>query len=311
MLEEHFYYKDPMDYEIFTYKWSPSQIKAKDIKGIVQIVHGMGEQSNRYRNTARELVEGGFVVYSNDHRGHGKTAKNKNELGFIGESDGFTWLTKNIKQLNDQIKNSYPNLPIFLLGHSMGSMLAQNYIIDYGDTLQGLILSGSPEKKGMGYPAIYEKVKEEISKYGENKRSELIAQIHFGEYNKQFAPNRTDFDFMSRDESVIKEYLEHPTNGFIFPLSFYKQLYQGMENLYERNKKENISKNIPIYIFAGNQDPVGRSGEDVKLIENAYKNMGLTNVVCHIYDKGRHEMLNEVNKKEVMINLIKWLNKNI
>ena len=295
---------DDGEFNIFVYNWIPKN--GIDVKGVIQIAHGMGEQANRFMEFAYELVRNGYIVYANDHRGHGKTAGVQDNLGYIGDKDGFEKMTLDLFLLTELIKKEHPSLPLILFGHSMGAMLTQNYITKYGELINGAILSGTAGKKGLR-PDLHDFVKEEIKDKGADHRSEKIVDLHFGEYNRYFAPNQTDFDFMSRDLSVVNKYLSDPLNGFVFPLGFYNQLYEGISNLYEQNKLERIPKSMPIYLFSGDRDPVGVFGKEVKELEDMYIKLGISDVKCDLYEGGRHEMLNEINKKEVISNVVKWI----
>ena len=137
---EKFRFMDSEGKNIYVYKWAP---KEEDIKGVIQIAHGMTETALRYSYFAEKLNDAGFVVYANDHRGHGNTACTKEELGYIADEDGFHWMVEDLKELTDIIKMQYPNVPLILFGHSMGSFLSQRYIQLYGDKIDGLILSGT------------------------------------------------------------------------------------------------------------------------------------------------------------------------
>lgn len=302
LVEDIFTFKSG-DFNISVYQWSSKEVGK--IKGVVQIAHGMGEQAIRYKEFANQLVENGYIVYANDHKGHGKTAGNRASLGFIGEN-GFDSMVDDLLKLNEVIKERHPELPIVLFAHSMGAMLAQRYITMYGKTIQGLILSGTAGENGLR-PELHDLVKEEIKTLGKNYRSDNIVSQHFGGYNAHFSPNKTDFDFMSRDLSVVDKYLSEPLNGFVFPLSFYDELYKGLAKMNNKVDLDNIPKDLAIYLVSGSDDPVGVMGKEVVELSEKYEQLGIKDVACDIYEGGRHEMLNETNKEEVIVKIIQWI----
>jgi alpha-beta hydrolase superfamily lysophospholipase len=193
MIKEDFTFKDGGDVEIFVYKWLPEDMSK--VRGVVQIAHGMAETAARYERFAGALTKAGYIVYANDHRGHGKTAKTVENVGYLGE-DGFNWMVKDMKQLNDIIKNDNPNLPVFLFGHSMGSMLSQSYITLYGDSIKGVILSGTSGKQGLILSLGIKMARGEVEKIGPKTPSEKLNKMTFASYNNEFKPVRTDFDWL-------------------------------------------------------------------------------------------------------------------
>ena len=309
MLEEQFSYRNAEGFQIFYYRWSP---EAADVRGVVQIAHGMGETAARYERVARELCRQGLRVYANDHRGHGHTAVGVNDLGYIGEEDGFDGMVRDLKQLGDIICEENPDTPVFLLGHSMGSFLAQKFMALYGDSLSGVILSGS---NGPADPQTMEQgmfvAKSEVEANGPKAKSQLLTGMLFGGFNQSFAPARTDFDWLSRDESEVDKYIADPYCGSVFPSSFFYHLFQGLAALHEPELVARIPKDLPVYIFSGDKDPVGNFGEGVLQLYESYKQLGIQDVECKLYPDGRHEMLNEINRDEVTRDLIEWLNRHI
>ena len=201
MKTETFFFDGSDKAKIFSYKWSPDDgIK---IAGAVQIAHGMAEHAARYERFAAFLTSNGFVVYANDHRGHNKTAGSLENTGFFADKNGWALVVEDMHILTGKIKEQNPGLPIFLFGHSMGSFLSRNYIYTYPDEFTGVILSGTG-----GNPGLLGKVGKMIagiekSIKGPRHRSTLLNGLSFGSFNKPFKPNRTDFDWLSRDDDEI------------------------------------------------------------------------------------------------------------
>lgn len=308
MRVENFTFKDKGDLEIFVYKWLPDENVG--VKGIVQIAHGMAETAARYEDFARALTNDGFIVYANDHRGHGKTAGEVEKLGDLGE-DGFNSMVENMHGLNDKIKEENHNLPIFLFGHSMGSFLTQRYICLYGNGLKGTILSGSCGKQGILIDIARLIAKGEIKKIGRSGKSNKLDKLSFGSYNNSFKPNRTDFDWLSRDNKEVDKYIADPFCGTVFTAGFFYDFLGGLKNIADNMEVKNVPKDLPIYIFSGDKDPVGKNGKGVLKLVKTYKDHGIKDLTYKLYKDGRHEMLNETNREEVTFDVIKWLNAHV
>lgn len=309
MKKENFYYKSDDKVSIYTYRWLPE--KEENLKGIVQISHGMAETSARYERFAEALTSAGYGVYSNDHRGHGKTAGNLENLGYLGDSDGFNWLVEDMHKLTNIIKEERPSLPVFLLGHSMGSFLTQKYISEYGNELNGAILSGSNGKTGFILELGLIIAKKECNKMGRKTKSEKLDKMSFGSYNNCFKPNRTSFDWLSRDEKEVDKYVNDPYCGNVFTAGFFYDFLTGLKDIHRRETMGKIPKDLPIYIFSGEKDPVSKNGKGIIQLIGMYKKMNIKNVEYKLYKDGRHEMLNELNREEVMNDTIKWLDGHI
>ena len=304
MIVENFKFKDKGDLEIFVYKWLPDV--NVQVKGVVQIAHGMAETAARYENFASALTNDGFIVYANDHRGHGKTAGEVQKLGELGE-DGFNAMVENMHELNEKIKEENPNLPIFLFGHSMGSFLTQRYICLYGSGLKGAIISGSCGKQGIIIDIARLIAKREIKKIGRSGKSNKLDKLSFGSYNNSFKPNRTDSDWLSRDNKQVDKYIDDPFCGTVFTAGFFYDFLGGIKSIADDKEIKNVPKDLPIYIFSGDKDPVGKNGKGVLKLVKTYKEHGIKDLTHKLYKNGRHEMLNETNKEEVIVDVIRWL----
>lgn len=304
---ERFCFTDIEGKEIKCYKWNFN----KKPKAIIQIVHGMTEYALRYNYFAEKLCENGYNVYAHDHRGHGETSMEDEERGYIADNEGFDLLVEDVQELTNIIKEENPNVPIILFGHSMGSFVSQRYIELYGDKIDGVILSGTN-----GRPDKITKLGILISKCemkvrGRRAKSHLMDKLSFGNFNSNFKPNRTKYDWLCSVEEEVDKYIESPMCGFICTTSYYYDLIRG---LWEINKKDNlksIPKNLPIFIFAGDKDPVGDFGKGIIRLYETYKEIGILDLKYKLYKDGRHEMLNEKNKDEVIFDIVKWINEKI
>ena len=305
VLENEFTFRSEEGTEIVGYSWRPDN-KAS-VKGIVQIAHGMAETGARYARFAKILTDNGYIVYINDHRGHGKTAKSVENLGYLADSDGFRWLVEDLHQLSGIINKENPNLPLFLLGHSMGSFVTQRYIMLYGEELKGAILSGSNGKQGIMLHIAQFLAKIEVLKKGRRAKSEILNKMSFGNYNKAFKPTRTEFDWLSKDAAEVDKYIKDPFCGTVFTGGFFYDFLTGLIEIENKRNIAEVPKELPIYIFSGEKDPVGNQGKGVIQLFDTYKEIGIKDVTYKLYKDGRHEMLNETNREEVMSDVIAWL----
>ena len=306
MRAEEVSFIDSENVKIHYYKWSPENIE--NFKAIIQISHGMAEVSERYDRFAQALTSEGYIVYANDHRGHGKTAGKIENVGYLGDHDGFLWMVKDMQELSTIAKNENIGLPLFLFGHSMGSFLCQRYIQLYGKEIDGVILSGTNGKQGLKLYLGLLIAKFEICKNGRKVKSETLNRMSFGSYNKSFKPFRTEFDWLSRDTSEVDKYIKNDFCGGIFTAGFFQDFFIGLKEIEKLSNMSKVPKNLPIYIFSGSKDPVGSDTKGVMKLVNAYKNLGIKDIKYKFYKEGRHEMLNEINRDEVTGDIINWLN---
>lgn len=292
---------------IFVNKWMPGE----GVRGIVQIAHGMCEHSERYCDFAAALVDAGYAVYANDHRGHGKTAGALENLGYFADENGWELVVDDMYELTQISKKENPTLPIFLFGHSMGSFLSRRYIQKYGSEISGVILSGTGADPGLLSAIGIGIAKWEIKKKGRKARSALLTQLTFGNYNKQFRPQRTEHDWLSRDEKEVDKYIADPYCGAVVTAGFFHDMVTGIKLLDRPEQLGNVPKDLPILLFSGEKDPVGNNTKGVRKVFRNFQKAGIQDVSCKFYPDGRHEMLNEINKEEVYCDVMDWLNKRV
>ncbi len=307
MKSSTFTFKDHDGIEIFVYKWAPEG----NAKAVVQIAHGMVEHAARYARLSENLTQAGYVVYANDHRGHGKTAKDLDKKGQIGPG-GMESMVKDLKQLTDIIKKENLGLPVFLLGHSMGSFFSQAYIQQYGKELKGVILSGTNGHMSKLILTLGLMIaKGDVKKLGPNAPGVKMDKQSFGSYNKAFKPAKTKFDWLSRDEAEVQKYINDPWCGFVCPTSFYVELLTILSNIWKKTGEVNIPKDLPVYMFSGSMDPVGANTKGVVALFKRYQKLGIKDVTKKFYEGGRHESFNEINRDEVTKDIIAWLNAHV
>lgn len=294
---------------IFCKKWEDeSQGTAK---GIVQIAHGMAEHIERYDVFAKSLTREGYIVYGNDHRGHGKTGTEGNLFGFFAEENGFDKVVADMLQLTNIIKKNHPNAPIFLFGHSMGSFLSRRYIQTHGEQLAGVILSGTGGDPGLIGKIGIGVAKLESRRKGKKSQSPLMNKLTFGSYNKAFGSTRTEFDWLTRDDKEVDKYIQDPLCGGIFTAGFFYDLVSGVAKVNNDSANKNILPELPMYFVAGDKDPVGNFSKGVLQAADMYKQIGIKDVTVQLYENSRHEILNELNKEEVFQDVMNWLDKHI
>ena len=302
-MRKNFKFRDSDGLELNVYKWTPKG----EIIGVVQISHGMTENILRYDEFATYLNNKGFVVYGHDHRGHGLTAKTKDELGYIADNEGFDWLVRDLYELMMMVKEENKGLPIFLFGHSMGSFVSQRFIELYGNEIDGLILSGSNGEPTKLIPIGILLSNIEIKLFGRKHTSKMMDKLSFGDFNKNFKPNRTTYDWLCSVEGEVDKYIENEYCGFICSASFYYDLLRGLKTIHKYDNFNSIPKKLPIYILAGDMDPVGFFGDGIVNLYNKLKAHGVKDVSYKLYRNKRHEILNEDNKLEVMNDIVSWL----
>jgi len=268
----------------------------------VQIVHGAAEHSGRYDRFAKFLNSHGYAVYATDHRGHGRTLVRSEELGDAGP-DSWNHFVKDEMQLSGIIRDQHPDADLVLFGHSMGSFIAQDYITRQPEQLDGLILSGT----AYGPPPPQDLLDALNARAEEAPLadSEIWAGI-FTDFNKPFS-DEPGFEWLSRDEAEVRKYVNDPLSGFAFSNELVRDFFQGMADLRDPEREQNIPQDLPVLVIQGELDPVGDNLEATKALLTRFDELGLSNVEHEFYDNARHELLNETNREEVQQDVLGWL----
>ena len=276
-------------------------------KAIVMIAHGMAEHSGRYGRLAAALVQAGFAVYGHDQRGHGRSAEH-GISGHYADQDGWSKVVSDLACINHHIRQQYPDTPIFLLAHSMGSYIGQAYLMQHSCSLQGAILSGSNYQPLPVYQAASLITRFERWRLGPTGRSRLIDFLSFGSFNKAFKPNRTGFDWLSRDPAEVDKYVTDPLCGFVCTTQLWCDLMGGLQQITPVENLAQIDADLPLLVIGGDHDPVSQ-GKRLGDLAGALRTAGLHNVELKIYPEARHELLNESNRDEVTTYLRDWLDR--
>lgn len=277
-------------------------------RAVMHVNHGMGEHALRYRRLAEALVADGWAVYTHDQRGHGATVKNEADYGHFGDPNGWKMVVDDLGRFINHATNQHPRLPVVAFGHSMGSIVLQDYVTTpSAATLAALVLSGisgpPPLIARLGVHA----ARLECLRLGNKGRSPLLRALTFDAYNKEFKPNRTGSDWLSKDPAEVDKYVEDPKCGFDGTNYAWFELLSALSKMMAAERLALIPQTLPIYVFAGAEDPVGRKGVGVKAFVSLLRRNGFSDVEAKLYPTGRHEMLNEINREEVANDLKAWL----
>jgi len=287
---------------LHTHRWLPDG----EAKAVVQIAHGMAEHSARYVRLAEALTASGYAVYADDHRGHGATAS-KADHGYFADHDGWDAVVADLRAVTDFAREENPGLPLFLLGHSMGSFLSRAYVIEDSRELSGVVLSGTAGDPGLLGKAGSAVAHTESRLRGRRHVSTLLDKLTFGQYNAAFKPNRTDFDWLSRDDAEVDLYVADELCGNTFTSGFYADLLGGLIRINDRRQVARVRRDLPILVVSGDADPVGDSGKGPRAVAEQFESVGVADVTCTLYPGARHEIFNETNRDEVTADVVEWL----
>jgi len=278
-----------------------------NVAGVIQIFHGLGEHHSRYERFAGLATARGLAVVAHDHRGHGHHAE---EQGHFADRSGWQLLTDDGLLVNDMIGDRYPGIPIVLLGHSMGSYIAQYFSMQHDYRLTALVLSAStwPNKAKLFPGQLLARI--ESWRHGIHGKSALLDKLGFGDFNKSFAPARTELDWLSRDQAEVDAYINDPLCGGPYSCGLWIDLLGGLKALASDSELRRIRADLPVYLTGGADDPVGGQ-QGITDLAMHYSKSGHTQLSTKIYPEGRHEMFNEVNRDEFSADLLDWIEKQL
>jgi alpha-beta hydrolase superfamily lysophospholipase len=271
------------DVALTAYRWDPSGTP----RGIVQLTHGMGEHLLRYEPLAGALTAAGFVVIGQDHRGHGASAQG--EWGALGEG-GWDELVRDIGRVSDAARKDFPDLPLVLLGHSMGSFAAQQYVLDHSDELAGLVLTGT---------AVLDLLEPAL---------DLDQPMDLSAFNAPFE-HRTGYEWLSRDTAQVDLYVADERCGFGLSDVDGRQMFASARQVADPARLAGLRQDLPVWIAVGEHDPVGGQQALVDPLVQRLTDAGLTDVTLVVYPEARHEVFNETNRDEVVADLLTWLDR--
>lgn len=288
---------------IHAIEWVPET----EVRAVLQICHGMVEYIDRYDEFARYLNGQGYYVVGHDHLGHGGSVQDERDFGHFDEKQGNQYIQADIHRLRQHTRKKYPEVPYFLMGHSMGSFLVRQYLTEHAEGLAGVIIMGTGYH-GRAILTFGQMVCRAIaSAKGWRHRSLLVDALAFGGYNRRFRPAQTHADWLTSDVEVRKRYVKDPWCSFRFTVGAYYQMFEGMKVLTRKNSLKSISKELPLFFVAGQDDPVGAFGKGVCKVYAKYKQAGFRRVDMKLYKDDRHEILNETDRAEVYEDLYLWM----
>lgn len=299
---DHMYLRSAGGGKLYCRIWEPEEKP----RAILQIIHGIAEHSERYGAFAEFLNNHGILVAAEDHMGHGKSIGEGDTQGYF--NGGWRAAVSDVRQLQRALMQQYPGVPVFMLGHSMGSFMARTILYAYPDSgLRGAIISGTGWQPAPVLKAGLAFCHLEAAKLGEKNISGALNKLVFGGYNQKFAPNRTSCDWLSTDTEVVDRYVADPLCGFDATIGLTRDMLWGIEQIQKKSNLAKMDKKLPVWFFAGDQDPVGDMGKGVLQSVDAFKKAGMQEVYVTLYS-GRHEMLNEQNKEQVYDDVLDWIN---
>ena len=276
------------------------------VRAVLHIAHGMGEHGARYARLAEVMTAAGLAVYANDHRGHGRTSSEA-DLGFFADSDGWGVVIRDLRAHIERERSEHPGVPFLLMGHSMGSFMVQQSMAEHADVIDAAILSGTN-----GRPPFIARLGRLVARLerfrqGARGKSPILDALSFQDFNRKFKPNRTGFDWLSRDEAEVDAYVADPRCGFLCTNQLWIDLLDALDVITAPSFQARFPSSLPVYLFAGTRDPVGDNGRSVKALAEALSAAGLTDITLRLYEDARHETLNETNRDEVTADLLGWV----
>jgi alpha-beta hydrolase superfamily lysophospholipase len=287
---------------IHAVRWTPDC----EVKGVVQILHGIAEYALRYDSFANYLNSIGYAVVAEDHMGHGKSGGEGCARGYF--HGGWKTACEDSLQLMTLTKEEYPDMPYFLFGHSMGSFMTRTILIDHPELdIAGAVICGTGWMSELIIGAGCGLSKLICKGNDEKLPNEMLQKVAFGTYNNKVEHPKTAYDWLNRDANEVQKYVDDPDCGFTASAGLLRDMMGGIRY---NQKKENLQKmntKLPVYFIAGGADPVGDYGAGVRKAAEQFKANGMEKVDCKIYPLCRHEILNEINKDEVFNDVSKWL----
>lgn len=287
--------------------WTPETRKPK---GVIQIVHGMREHVGRYGDFAKYLCGSGYIVCGHDHIGHGRSALIYGSFGYFGEQDGAKVLVDDTIGVTRYLKYKYADLPLFILGHSMGSFISRIAAVRSASIIDGLILTGTGGASVVTpVLRVYTELLSDIQ--GPSRNNYISDKIFTSYVGRELFKYEKKDAWISRDKQTVSRFERDPLTHFSFTNQGYSDLLDLLIASNSNTWYKNFAKNMPIIMLSGTQDPIGGFGMDVPDIAKKLKEHGIRNVNYRLYPGARHELLNEINKEEIYAYILNWLNYHI
>lgn len=293
--------------ELHGRKWIPDG----PVKGVVQIVHGVAEYIERYHDFACFLAENGYVAAGDDHLGHGYSVSHDGELGWFAEEDGWMTIVRDEKKIHDLLAELHPGVPMIILGHSMGSFMARTYLGLWPNDFELSILSGTGWQPALVCRAGLAMANNEIKAHGTRYRSQTLQNLAFGSYLKRIENPIGKNDWINRDEAEIRRYDADPLCGFTGTAGLMRDMMYGLSLICRDSHMEKMNKSMPVLFISGDADPVGNWGKGVKKTAARFRWLAMKDVTTKLYPGARHEVLSELNRREVWTDVLDWIQSKI
>lgn len=279
-------------------------------RAILQISHGMCEYLERYEPFIDFLCKENILVCGNDHLGHKNSAPHKEDLGYFAPADGWKFLVKDIQRLTLIIKKQYPDTPLFLFGHSMGSFIARTYLVQFGHYINGAIICGTSGTNPL-LPAAKVLIQTVRLFKGERYRSPLIKKAMFGNYNSRYDKTVSESDWITRDQAIVHQYSKDEYCTFLFTASAFYDLTMLLGYVSSKKWYDRLPKQLPLYLISGDMDPVGNWGQGVWQVIKNIQEQKLDDFSFKLYKDFRHEVLNEIGREEAYNDILNWIHQRI
>lgn len=287
---------------IHGYRW---YVPGMEIKGVLQMVHGMQEYIERYEELAEYMALAGYFVIGHDHLGHGGSVSDPSELGYVGKHGAILWL-RDIELVRKMAASCAPKAPYILLGHSMGSFLVRRYLIYHGKRVDGAVIMGTGQqpwmlvKAGTGLACLL------MLRGGSRGHSRLLNHMTCSGFAKRYPDNARTGSWLSRDPQVLVSALQDPKMNFEFTLNAFESLFQTVEEVVDPKRAAKMPKDLPLLVLSGSEDPVGDNGKGVRRFEAMLEQIGMRQVTCTLYPKNRHELIHDLDREQVMKDILDW-----
>ena len=276
-------------------------------RAVVHINHGMAEHAARYGRFAHHLTAAGYAVFAHDHPGHGATAMTGASQGYFAKREGWQHVIDTVRHVQDEIARLQPGVPLVMFGHSMGAIVTLSTIIKHPEAAKGAAIWNSGVERGPLLAVFRGILKAHRMFKGSDTPSTTARKLTFDAWNKSFAPNRTDFDWLSRDDAEVDAYVEDPLCGFDVTCGMWLDVTDGIAHCADDNALRRLPQNLPIHLLAGAADPCSQNGKAVAHIAERMRAQGMGDVTFDLLDETRHESLNEINRDETTRLFIEWL----
>lgn len=306
MIQKEEFYFDSRDgeHKIHSIRWVPEHDKPVCV---LQIIHGMTEHIDRYDGFAQYMAGKGILVVGDDHLGHGKSVRPGEPYGYFCKEDAATVLVRDEHRLKKMTQEQYQGVPYIILGHSMGSFIARNYLIRYGSGIDGAVIMGTGMQSKIQLAAARALAGIQILFCGPKHVSKLIDKLAFGMFNKRIEAPKTPSDWLCSNEESVKRYRQDPMCNFTFTANGFQTLMKLIWNLHDVEKLKKMPRQLPVFFVAGEEDPVGDYGRAVKQVYESFLQLGMERMQMKLYPGDRHEILHETDRAEVYADIYRWI----